>query len=146
MTSLPPYNPLDKLNLAKSVANALLNTPVRAMSGINDIMGAGIYAIYYIGEFPAYIPIVNQNIDGQFKQPIYVGKAIPKGGRKGGLGADASTGAALRDRLRQHATSIDQAVNLRTDEFFYRCLVVDDIWIPLGENMMIEVFVQVGIP
>ncbi|MBL8260560.1 MAG: Eco29kI family restriction endonuclease, partial [Candidatus Competibacteraceae bacterium] len=45
---------------------------------------------------------------------------------------------ALRDRLRQHATSIDQAENLELGDFHYRCLVVDDIWIPLGENMMIE--------
>jgi hypothetical protein len=25
-------------------------------------------------------------------------------------------------------------------DFHYRCLVVDDIWIPLGENMLIETF------
>lgn len=72
--------------------------------------------------------------------PIYVGKAIPKGGRKGGLSLDASTGRALRDRLGQHAENIRHAQNLDIAHFYYRSLVVDDVWIPLGENMLIEDF------
>ena len=96
--------------------------------------------IYYVGSFPAYEPIVTPNRNGEFWQPIYVGKAIPKGGRKGGITADASKGTALRDRLRQHAASIEQANNLELQDFHYRCLMVDDIWIPLGENMLIETF------
>lgn len=72
--------------------------------------------------------------------PIYVGKAIPKGGRKGGLGKDAGQGAALRDRLRQHAASVAEASNLELGDFWIRHLVVDDVWIPLGENMLIERF------
>ena len=75
------------------------------------------------------------------KKPIYVGKAIPKGGRKGGLTKDASVGSrALADRLRQHAASIEEATNLDLADFHIRHLVVDDIWIPLGENMLIESF------
>jgi len=140
MKSESPYNPLDKLNLGKSVADALLRSPVTNMSTITDTTGAGVYAIYYTGEFTAYTPIATKNREGQFKQPIYVGKAIPKGGRKGGLGTDAELGTALRDRLRQHSVSINQATNLSIDDFFYRRLVVDDIWIPLGENMLIETF------
>ena len=49
-------------------------------------------------------------------------------------------GKALRDRLRQHAGSIDEATNINLADFSFRSLVVDDIWIPLGENMMIEQF------
>jgi hypothetical protein len=78
--------------------------------------------------------------EGRFDAPIYVGKAIPKGGRKGGLGKDAGQGTALRDRLRQHAGSVDEATNLNLMDFWVRHLVVDDIWIPLGENMLIERF------
>jgi len=135
-----PYNPLDKLNLGKSVAQALLEQHVRGMKAIGEIRGAGIYAIYYTGDFSAYEPVATKNRDDAFGQPIYVGKAIPKGGRKGGITTDMSKGVALRDRLRQHATSIDQAENIELSDFHYRCLVVDDIWIPLGENMMIEQF------
>ena len=87
---------------------------------------------------PAYGPIAAANRDGVFQQPIYVGKAIPKGGRKGGITTDAGKGTALRDRLRQHAASVDQARNLDLNDFLFRFLVVDDIWIPLGENMLIE--------
>lgn len=135
-----PYNPLDKINLGKSIAQALLAQAVVALAETAELQGAGVYAIYYVGPFPAYEPIVTPNRNDEFWRPIYVGKAIPKGGRKGGITADASKGTALRDRLRQHATSIEQANNLELQDFYYRCLMVDDIWIPLGENMLIETF------
>jgi hypothetical protein len=69
-----------------------------------------------------------------------VGKAVPKGARKGGLTYDASKGRALRGRLRNHEVSITQVANLQIEDFQFRSLVIDDIWIPLGENMMIELF------
>lgn len=123
----PPYNPLDKMNLGKSVAQALLAQAVVALAETAELHGAGVYAIYYIGPFPAYEPVVKPNRNDEFWQPIYVGKAIPKRGRKGGITADASKGTALRDHLRQHAASIEQANNLELKDFYYRCLVVDDI-------------------
>lgn len=135
-----PYNPLDKMNLGRSVAEALLLRPVADLTQVGDLVGAGVYAIYYVGSFEPYRPVVEKNQNGAFEQPIYVGKAVPKGARKGGLAFDASKGRALRDRLRQHAGSIDEAKNLDLGDFHYRSLVVDDIWIPLGENMMIEQF------
>lgn len=133
-----PYNPLDKKNLGRSVAEALLYRPVAPLSETAGLVGAGVYAIYYVGGFEPYQPVAMRNRAGKFEQPIYVGKAVPKGARKGGLTFDASLGRALRDRLRQHATSIDEAQNIRLADFHYRSLVIDDIWIPLGENMMIE--------
>ncbi|MGB9067528.1 MAG: Eco29kI family restriction endonuclease [Candidatus Acidiferrales bacterium] len=135
-----PYNPLDKMNLGRSVSEALLLRPVATLAETAELVGAGVYAIYYTGAFEAYQPVVEKNKDGAFAQPIYVGKAVPKGARKGGLSFDASKGKALRDRLRQHAASIDEATNLKLEDFHFRSLVVDDIWIPLGENMMIEQF------
>jgi hypothetical protein len=139
-TSATPYNPPDKINLGKSVAQALLRQAVVTLSDTAELRGAGVYAIYYTGSFPPYQPMAVQNWNNEFRQPSYVGKAIPKGGRKGGIATDMSKGTALRDRLRQHTTSIEQATNLELGEFYYRCLVVDDIWIPLGENMLIETF------
>jgi hypothetical protein len=135
-----PYNPLDKLNLGRSVAEALLLQPVAPLSRTVDPPGAGVYAIYYTGAFAPYAPVAAENRGGAFRQPIYVGKAVPKGARKGGLTFDASTGQALRSRLRKHATSITEARNLDLADFHFRSIVVDDIWIPLGENMMIEQF------
>lgn len=80
----PPYNPLDKKNLGVSVADALLARGVEPLRSSEPFVAAGIYAIYYIGPFPAYEPIAGANRSEQFKAPIYVGKAVPAGARKGG--------------------------------------------------------------
>ncbi len=140
MSADEPYNPLAKTNLGDSIADALLRGPVRPLSDTARLVGAGVYAIYYIGSFAAYAPIATLNADGAFGKPIYVGKAVPEGARKGGTGFDAGKGRALRDRMRQHAASIDEASNLELSDFYYRVLTVDDIWIPLGENVVIEKF------
>jgi len=129
-----PYNPLDKINLARSIERELLGRAPIQLANAEAVQGAGIYVIYYCGTFTPYARI---RVTGQ---PIYVGKAIPKGGRKGGLGADASRGRAMADRIAQHARSIDEVSNLDLEHFQVRYLMVDDIWIPLGENMLIEQF------
>jgi len=135
-----PYNPLAKENLGESVAESLLRAPVSRLSDTGHLVGAGVYAIYYTGDFAPYAPLKARNMDNRFEQPIYVGKAVPRGARKGGLGFDAGKGTALRDRLRQHAASVEQASNLNLADFHYQALTVDDIWIPLGENVVIEKF------
>lgn len=135
-----PYNPLDKLNLGRSVAEALLSRPAAPLSQTIGLAGAGVYALYYTGRFDPYSPIAEKNKNGLFEMPIYVGKAVPKGARKGGLTFDAAAGVALRSRLRQHARSISEPTNLDLDDFFFRSVVIDDIWIPLGENVLIEKF------
>ncbi|MFZ5897609.1 MAG: Eco29kI family restriction endonuclease [Bacillota bacterium] len=140
MRSESPYNPLDKKNLGVSVAEALLNRPVEPLPPESQFIGAGVYAIYYVGDYPAYESIAEQNRDDQFACPIYVGKAVPPGARKGGFGLGDNPGKVLCDRLREHAKSIEQAKNLKPEDFFCRYLVVDDIWIPLGESLLIEMF------
>lgn len=138
-----PYNPLDKPNLAKSIEVELLERQPVSLNKTTNIVGAGVYVIYYAGDFEPYQPLATKNRKNAFSRPIYVGKAIPKGGRKGGLTGDSSTGRALADRLGQHAQSIEQSTNLKIEDFFVRHLVVDDIWIPLGENMLIETFAPI---
>jgi Eco29kI-like restriction endonuclease len=46
----------------------------------------------------------------------------------------------LYRRLHEHATSIQQATNLSLSDFTCRYLVVDDIWIPLAESLLISMF------
>jgi len=137
-----PYNPLQKKNLAESIVRAILAQVPRPMSQTGDLGGAGVYIIYYTGDSPLYGPVAKKNAEGRFAQPIYIGKAIPKGGRKGGFADDDSAmhGTALRDRIGQHNASIDEANNLKVGDFSFRALVVDEIFIPLGENMLIEQF------
>jgi hypothetical protein len=135
------FNPLDKRNLGVSVADALLEKKPVALPPSESFDGAGIYAIYYVGAFPAYKKITEQNRGGKFGAPIYVGKAIPSGGRKGALDPNAKAGPVLFRRLGEHADSIRQACgNLRLEDFFCRYLLVDDIWIPLGESLLIQQF------
>ena len=136
---IEPYNPLDKRNLGESVADALLDTEVQPLPPA-PFIGAGVYAIYYTGAFPAYMLLSEANCDGQFRCPIYVGKAVPPGARKGGLGLDADHGQALYKRLAEHAESVKAAHNLDINDFYCRILVVDDIWIPLAESMLIDRF------
>jgi hypothetical protein len=137
---MDPYNPLDKINLARSIESRLLAMESLPLGSTNFGAGAGVYALYYSGPFSAYAltragwPIPTD------ARPIYIGKAIPKGGRKGGMGLSATVGSAMRERLRAHLQSIEQATNLAAEDFFVRALIVDDIWIPLGENMLIETF------
>lgn len=138
MDASEPYNPLDKRNLAKSVAERLLNRGVVSLPP-QPFNGAGVYAIYYVGGFDLYKPIALANRDGKFSQPIYVGKAVPKGSRKGGFFSE-KIGRDLYIRLSQHAESVASVKNLRTSDFYCRYLTVDDIWIPLGESLLIEMF------
>lgn len=134
------FNPLDKRNLGESVAGALLKQTVGPLPPATRFIGAGIYAIYYTGTFKAYKPIIEKNRDNRFEQPIYVGKAVPPGARKGGFGLSTAAGNALFKRLSEHAKSIESTTNLKLKDFFCRYLVADDIWIPLGEALLIERF------
>ena len=65
------YNPLDKVNLGSSVADAMLSGPIFPLGGLESFNGAGIYAIYYTGDFEAYTPLSAKNKDGEFNMPIY---------------------------------------------------------------------------
>ena len=135
-----PYNPLAKRNLGVSVADALIAAPVHALPPEKAFIGAGVYAIYYAGAFPTYKTISMRNRGEKFEAPIYVGKAVPAGARKGGLGLDVPGGTVLHNRLKEHGDTIKVAPNLKLSYFFCRFLVVDDIWIPLGESLLIERF------
>jgi len=137
--AIKPFNPLDKRHLGESVADALLSAHIQPLPP-EPFIGAGVYAIYYAGSFSAYGRLSEFNRNGQYKCPIYVGKAVPAGARKGGLGLEVEHGQAVFKRLSEHAESIKAANNLEISDFFCRFLVVDDIWIPLAESMLIERF------
>lgn len=137
-----PFNPLDKKNLGASVAEALLANAVQPLDALPVFEGAGVYAIYYTGDFAPYARLASVNQNGQFKLPIYVGKAVPAGARMGG-GLGSNPGKVLHKRLKEHADSIRSAENLNIEDFHCRFLVVDDIWIPLGESLLIARFTPV---
>src|SRR6266536_4348256 len=135
-----PYNPLNKTNLGKSVANALLQQCPIALTNLERFEGAGIYALYYVGPFPSYKLLAAANSREPCSSPIYVGKAVPSGSRKGGFGLGENPGRVLFIRLCEHLDSIKSAKNLDEKDFHCRYLVTDDIWIPLGEALLIDQF------
>lgn len=130
-----PFSPLNRVALAESVVSHLVAQPAGPMPPGSAFGGAGVYAIYYVGDIELYAPVADESRD----KPIYVGKAIPPGGRIGGFDLGAGAGAVLFSRLRQHARSLEQA-GLLLDDFRCRYLVVEDIWIPLAEQLMISRF------
>ena len=140
-TNIVPFNPLERNHLGASVADALLATPAQPLTAVPAFVGAGIYAIYYVGGFACYGPLAGANKGGKFTLPIYVGKAVPKGARMGG--GSGSAGRDLHSRLREHAESVKAVNNLDVEDFFCRFLVVEDIWIPLGESLLIAKFAPV---
>jgi hypothetical protein len=139
VTTPRAFNPLDTENLGRAVAEALLESDAIPLVSLTPFTGAGIYAIYYHGEYALYEPISSQNRDGRFERPIYVGKAIPAGGRKGSA-SQTGPGRVLYNRVLEHADSITATKNLKIEEFQCRLLIVEDIWIPLAETLLIAMF------
>ncbi len=88
----------------------LADSPTHALPPPAMFYGTGVYALYYMGNFPHYRPIAEAN-RMKLTQPIYVGKAVPPGWRLG-----RTTGVSLRalfGRLREHARSIEQVKTSR---------------------------------
>lgn len=142
MSRVIPFNPLEKVNLAQSVGDALENENPCPLANLEKFEGSGIYALYYRGDFFAYKALASMN-EEEFLVPIYVGKADSKGKRKGGFIEGGATGYTLYNRLKDHQKSIVQARNLSIEDFFYRALVVDDLWISLGESLLISKYAPV---
>ena len=133
------YNPLEKYNLGKSVVDALLELPPIGLHDLSAFDGAGIYALYYHGPFTPY-----RLLAGAFESrgliPLYVGKAVPSGSRRGASLTTTATGRSLFSRIREHRDSIAAAENLEVADFSVRYIAVDDIWIPLAESLLISMF------
>jgi hypothetical protein len=131
-----PYNPLEKRRLAESIVRELLGSDPEPLPPTEQFLGAGIYLLYYRGDFKLYEPLARLNAT-DLTHPIYVGRAISPGGRIGGF-TEAATSSALFRRLGEHASSVRQAANLDIDGFLCRYLVVDEFWISLAESLLIE--------
>jgi hypothetical protein len=127
------YNPLDRINLARSV-ELTLEQQACCRLPIEPFVGAGLYALYYTGSFPSYQPISGPRC----LIPIYVGRAQPAGSRTGLVDLAAEAGPALWNRINDHVKSIEAATNLDLADFRVRYLVVEDIFIAMGEALLIQ--------
>ena len=93
----------------------------------------GVYAIYYNGTCSFY-----ENLSAD--KPIYVGKAVAPGGRKGGGDLELATGNLIVKRLREHSKSIATTKNLRLSDFQCRWLTVNPHFANAAEAMLIDFY------
>ena len=133
---MPEFDPLNYHTIADTVISALFKTPLRPLPIEESFPGAGVYLLYYTGPFLPYAPIRNSDT------PIYAGKAIPKGSRRGETARqiDSTNSPALFGRLKDHWQSIQAAENIELPDFQCRYLAVTQIWIGVVESLLIERF------
>lgn len=131
MTSDRPFNPLALPILAETIVTKLLAQPVLPLPP-KRFVGAGVYCLYYGGDFGPYAPI--RGCDW----PIYVGMAAPMGRERGILDHKAEEYAGLYGRLQDHKRSIREVENLKLEDFCCRFLVVEIGFIPYAESFLIS--------
>lgn len=114
-------------------------TPAHLLPPPDRFAGAGVYALYYAGDFELYEKISRQNKDAA-AQPIYVGKAVPPGSRTG-MNVRARETTDLFRRLREHTNSVQQIENLDIKDFRSRFMVLSgderDLIVPV-ESALID--------
>jgi hypothetical protein len=126
------FDPSNPNVVGRIVGIAMIAQTRKPLANIERFYGAGVYALYYNGDFPAYAGISRR------EHPIYVGKADP---------ADAASKTAMEQgdrlarRLTDHWKNIAKAeTTLRLEDFEYRALVVQTGWQTSAEDYLIHLF------
>ena len=144
------FDPVAPASLAESIGRALESSEAGGLDDVNTkIRGPGVYALYYIGDSPLYTPLAELNREAVRAglgpiAPIYVGKAVPRGGRSRSVelkDLEAFGGEpALAKRLIEHRESISLVKNLREEDFLVRGVLLAPVWISLGESLLIQYY------
>lgn len=125
-------------DLLKDAIRFFNGTPVYELPPPEVFLGSGVYAIYYTGKSDIYNEIAQINRIA-YNLPIYVGKAIPVGGRRG-MGSEKETNSLFK-RLNEHSKSIKEASNLQIEDFQCRFIIIpheEDALIPPIESAIIK--------
>lgn len=99
-------------------------TPVHKLPPPTRFSGTGVYALYYIGKNKYYSSLYELNRLA-FAQPIYVGKAVPKGWRQSKTTVCLTYKAELFSRLKEHAQSVKSTKNLFIEDFYCRFMILE---------------------
>jgi len=130
------YEPTQKSadEICRDVINQLESQPTHKFTR-PSFNGCGVYALYYHGDCSLYSQITNsarsQNI------PMYIGKAGPKGGRTGAFNAEYDV-PKLAGRIGDHYESVQEAQNLRTNNFTFTYLKLQKPFIEFAETALIN--------
>lgn len=136
------FDPSNPEVVGKLIGDTMLEQPRGPLGSTPRFYGSGVYAVYYTGDFPAYLPISGTDT------PIYVGKADPA---ILDVRTSVEQGERLYGRLNgDHARSIRQAEDhargtnaaafIKLAEFGCRCLVVRSAWQRTAEDYLIGRF------
>jgi hypothetical protein len=103
--------------------------------------GAGLYALYYTGGLSLYQPLRDVQV------PIYVGKA-EAGNSSYGDPPDQTQPSLYQRIANKHAGSVGEVArshggNVRPEDFEVRYLLLDDVWIVLGERALLRAYAPV---
>lgn len=109
--------------LIKDTIRFFNGTPIQPMPPLEDFEGAGVYTLYFIGKKGIYKNFHEINrLD--YRQPIYIGKAVPRGWRQGRV--STSSYHELYRRLCDHTKSIEAASNLDISDFLCRFMILEN--------------------
>ena len=111
------FDPADPDTAGRLVAVALLAQPRVPLDLVPRSYGAGVYAIYYNGDYPAYLPI------SKSETPIYVGKADPA---SGSAKTARDQGQKLYGRLADHRKMIRTVALYAIEENLSPALRIED--------------------
>lgn len=126
-------------NLLKDAIRFFNGTPIYELPPVKNFIGSGVYAIYYTGKLELYERLSQVNRTSYYL-PIYVGKAIPSGARRGKASKE---GASLFRRLAEHTQSIHAADNLDSSDFHCRFIIIpheEDALIAPIESAIIKLY------
>jgi len=112
----------DFIKVVGEAVSFLIGSPFHPLPPIRRFDQAGVYILYYMGDFEPYAAIAaaNQKIP---VHPIYVGKAVPAGWRQGRISDTAV--ASLYGRLKEHSRSIQSTKNLKLGDFACRFMILE---------------------
>lgn len=119
------YHSEEFVELVKDAVRFFNGTPVHPLPLAERFTGTGVYALYYTGEHEAYAKYAELN-RLEYKYPIYVGKAVPRGWRQSRISHDTTRNSyELYSRVREHARNIQQVSGIELDEFSCRFVIFE---------------------
>jgi len=126
------FDPGNPRTIGFFIALALTAQTRHPLIDLQDFYGAGVYAIYYRGDFSLYTPISGT------ETPIYIGKCISS---RENARIPKDQGNQLSKRLGEHRKNIIRAEEtLEINDFDYRALVVQSGWEAGAEDYLIRLF------
>jgi Eco29kI restriction endonuclease len=126
------FNPFPKA-IAKLLIKEFEKRPLLSLPPESTQVICGVYGLYYFGNNKAY-----RNLTLKDTTPIYVGKAVAPGGRKGGGDASKAKGNFVIKRLKEHSISILGTKTLSLKDFKCRWLSVEPNFVGSAESILID--------